>query len=471
MQRILLLFKAVAAKQLSDPGPQLQMVLNFKKKIEEEKQHLYRTFDSRDSFKRILQQELAGLVRQHEGDTTNSGTAAQVAAVELEQRATALAYLAVSDLFEERPPSSLAGQAAHLWEAGRLTEAESLFAEAVASASDPADALYYSAYLYGDRRYDQAEDVASVALKVAEELGDTWVYPRALTSLGSIARSTDRLLEAEALYRKALGKYEEHEDIRGVIRTRRRLGEILVSLGDYVRAGPQLSKSLELANQLGEPVEIAISSSSLAALEHRLGRHRNALGLLERAEQLQEEAKNLRGVAANLSQIGVVLAEMKEYATAEQIMQRALTIFKHDEDQLGVASTSLSMGNLFLSRELPEEARKWFADSLAIYDEFAVEPAVASCWIGLGSVEYSVGNYDAAEFYYMKALGIHQRGGRLASVAVCLHNLGLVAGERREHRACREFLQAARDIYQRMGLDEEATRLNDALQRSQEEQV
>ena len=46
MRNIAVFFKGTPDRQLSDPGPQLQKILDFKSKLEEEKIVLYRNFDT-----------------------------------------------------------------------------------------------------------------------------------------------------------------------------------------------------------------------------------------------------------------------------------------------------------------------------------------------------------------------------------------------------------------------------------------
>ena len=60
------LFKTVDAVQLGDPGPQLQKVIDFKKKVEEEKERLFSTFDDVEAFTKHLHVHLAAWMREHE---------------------------------------------------------------------------------------------------------------------------------------------------------------------------------------------------------------------------------------------------------------------------------------------------------------------------------------------------------------------------------------------------------------------
>jgi hypothetical protein len=66
MKELIVFFKAVDAKHLSDPGEQLQAVLKFKKSLEGSKEHLYHNFDEPSRFEHLLLRHLAGWVRENE---------------------------------------------------------------------------------------------------------------------------------------------------------------------------------------------------------------------------------------------------------------------------------------------------------------------------------------------------------------------------------------------------------------------
>ena len=58
MRQIVVLFKSVEARQLTDPGEQLKKVLDFKRQLEKDKSFLYGTFDTTDGFVKFLQKQL-----------------------------------------------------------------------------------------------------------------------------------------------------------------------------------------------------------------------------------------------------------------------------------------------------------------------------------------------------------------------------------------------------------------------------
>ena len=74
MRRIVVLFKSVDPCQLSDPGPQLRRVLEFRKDIEKKKTHFFQSFDSTESFRRLVRRHLADWLRDEESGGTAGKT-------------------------------------------------------------------------------------------------------------------------------------------------------------------------------------------------------------------------------------------------------------------------------------------------------------------------------------------------------------------------------------------------------------
>ena len=74
MRQIVILFKSVSERQLSDPGDQLKQVIDFRKKLEQEKQFLFDTFDDLESLKTKIRRSLAAWLRDHERGITGKIT-------------------------------------------------------------------------------------------------------------------------------------------------------------------------------------------------------------------------------------------------------------------------------------------------------------------------------------------------------------------------------------------------------------
>ena len=72
IRNICLFFKNVDAGKLADPGPQLDKVLAFKRKIESERKHLFQRYADCQQFCEILERHLAKWVQDHGGGSDGS---------------------------------------------------------------------------------------------------------------------------------------------------------------------------------------------------------------------------------------------------------------------------------------------------------------------------------------------------------------------------------------------------------------
>src|SRR5262249_47331755 len=66
MRQIVVFFKAVDARQLSDPGDELKKVISFRKELEAKKEFLYHSFDDATAFRDLLQRFLNRWLIDHE---------------------------------------------------------------------------------------------------------------------------------------------------------------------------------------------------------------------------------------------------------------------------------------------------------------------------------------------------------------------------------------------------------------------
>jgi tetratricopeptide (TPR) repeat protein len=80
IRNIALFFKKIDPGKLADPGDQLKAVLAFKKKVEEEKRHLFKQYVTLDEFADTLDGHLARWLREHDKGKTGLSLKDQVTA-------------------------------------------------------------------------------------------------------------------------------------------------------------------------------------------------------------------------------------------------------------------------------------------------------------------------------------------------------------------------------------------------------
>jgi tetratricopeptide (TPR) repeat protein len=261
MRRLLLMFKGVNDKQLSDPGPQLQRVLDFRKQIEREKTHLYHTFDTPDRLKEILRRHLAAWVRHHENGWPED--APDAVPTDAERVAPPGDEMPSDEDTQEVETNPLVAKARRLADEGRLTEAETAFARATAGRQDPDALIDYASFLRRIGRLEQAEALLEAAREVADERNDDKASAKALRGLGNVFLSRGELAEAEAMHRKALEIDEALGYRQGMAANYGNLGNVFGARGELAEAEAMHRKSLEIEEALGRKEGMAADYGNL----------------------------------------------------------------------------------------------------------------------------------------------------------------------------------------------------------------
>ncbi len=137
MKNILVLFKTVESRQLSDPGAELAKVLDFKRELEASKELLFAQFDTEQDFERAIRRHLLGWMHDRAPKTVKS--APLIPTLDPD---TALAA--------ETDEAERLRHAEKLNSDGRPSEAEALFSHAIVTGDPSPTALRSSAQFLSD---------------------------------------------------------------------------------------------------------------------------------------------------------------------------------------------------------------------------------------------------------------------------------------------------------------------------------
>lgn len=200
MRQLVMMFKAVDPQQLSDPGPQLQKVLEFKRNIESKKTHLFHSFDTTEAFGKLLQKHLAAWLRAEEqGGPMQKEGPPDVNPLILEDSVS----IPKQELAKSLDRLSIE-RAWALADEGRLTEAEVEFARSIVGQSQPGPAIEFGRFLARIGRLDQARAMLEGAAKVAEGQRNPSAASAAYGSLGDVLLTRGDPDGAEQMFRMAL---------------------------------------------------------------------------------------------------------------------------------------------------------------------------------------------------------------------------------------------------------------------------
>lgn len=197
MSDIVVFFKAVEPRRLSDPGPQLSAVLDFKKTLEKERSLLFETFDTPDAFGDKLRRHVAKWTRDHCGDTSNENN-------ENLKENEVQSYDKSDVLFIDEIKSRVGD-----------TDAEKELANDILIKRDMHSFDRYGLFLMKAERFEDALSIYKQMHDVASSIGDLSWASTAIARIGGVYRSQGRHAQALSTLMNALRLKQEIGDKKG----------------------------------------------------------------------------------------------------------------------------------------------------------------------------------------------------------------------------------------------------------------
>jgi len=287
MRDIIVLFKTVDIRQLSDPGLQLQAVLNFKKKLEAEKILFFDTFDDQAAFEEKLRRYLALWTRNHE-----TGGKSKVSDVQDKKDDNGLNTVELSALTapvtgKVETESRFVRDAETLLKQGKLTDAEAKLVQAVISGVDLAAFRSYGNFLMKANRLTDAEAVFEQMLKIARDTNELSWAATAMANIGGIYRLRKNYSKAQVALKQALVLNQKAANELGAAYVFLWLGDLNVQRTRLEDAANYFQNSLRLLNKLESPPHLR------ADVQVKLAKALLKTGNAAQAQILDEEARKI----------------------------------------------------------------------------------------------------------------------------------------------------------------------------------
>jgi tetratricopeptide (TPR) repeat protein len=193
----MLYFRKVPDEMLADPGEHLNQVIAFRKKIESKRICLFQHYDDVKQWRDLFEEHLCQwLDRYHAGQRFAIPPPPAPIAI---SPATMILFDKVA-----KPSHSLVDQAMKHANMGRITEAESLFAQAAEQSADPWALTLYGHFLDRIGLLDRAVEMHKRVGEIGEAMGDGGLQAVSLCNLGLIHQTRGDRKKAEESFREAL---------------------------------------------------------------------------------------------------------------------------------------------------------------------------------------------------------------------------------------------------------------------------
>jgi tetratricopeptide (TPR) repeat protein len=431
MRDVVVLFKAIDERKLADPGPQLQKVLDFKKRLEASKQHFYHTFDSHDGFRRYLEIVLGSWL---------IGPIRKAASPIVQQSVPYSSHSLQLETIKSTIPDSvrtLLQEAHDFANSGEIVEAESRFARAATVTESPYALNAFGNFLMRVGRLDQAEQQYKRAIQIAEDRREDEAKAGVYGNLGLIYQIRGDLDNAETLYRKdleiekSLGRPEgEASDYRklGIVY---QLHGLLDQAEDFYKSALRIDQDSHLKN--GE----ADDHSLMGTLYQIKGDLTRAEEGYSRALQINTDIGSQIGIANNLGNLGDIYRLRDELDKAEECHSKALAINTTLRRKEGMANDIGNLGVIAELRRNLEQAREKYLVALVLDTDLGHQEGIAKNYSRLGRLRLTQKDYDRAESLFGMSLEIVKQMNHVEGLGEQYRNLGDVYRMRGEKEIAR----------------------------------
>jgi transcriptional regulator with GAF, ATPase, and Fis domain len=315
---------------------------------------------------------------------------------------------------------------------------------------------------------NQPEKAAEYAIQAAERLHISFAYEQAIELLDGVLPSLtessqriavlDRLIDLHGCiseHRRALyycGKMKKELDAAARGPLYRRIGEMLLELGDYQRALRSLetAKTLVEADKSSESPDEAVRIDTVAAeAYYGVGDYDRVVEVCEAGLKMvlsSPSAEAQRQVTKLSNTLGKVHLFKQEYSLAarlfEENQRRAETYCWPDE----AARSRFNLGIIALQRRQYDKAEEIFTACLS--QERAVKNPIirAFCLMNLGVVYHKTHRYEQALDGYLHGLATFKKSGNDLQFAVVAMNLGSLYQEIGDATRARALIATSLDV-------------------------
>jgi CHAT domain-containing protein/tetratricopeptide (TPR) repeat protein len=228
----------------------------------------------------------------------------------------------------------------------RLDEAREYFAEQ-GLLTDEIVALNRTAtrpLILGD--YDACARIHQQSLARAAARGDKFYEAKYSGSLGAIALRKGQAVKAVSLYERALPMVDRDRNPYLYANMISDLGYALIALGEFDRAQMLHTEALEVFSTRGDDSQTAREYGALAAIQFRTGDVERALATIESALPLFDRARDFGGEASALRLAGNAAAVLGRHREALEYLRRA--------ERLDQTGSSLENTRVLIAGELRE---------------------------------------------------------------------------------------------------------------------
>ncbi len=319
-------------------------------------------------------------------------------------------------------------------------------------------------------QYEEARLWCQRGLRSAREAGDLLEMAHAQNMLGLIYRERGAVRRALIHQSRALAQYRELNDLNGQAETLNNLALDHYDLGEYPAAAERFEECLAIATQTGD-IDLQ------AIIHNNLGEVYLAQGDVDRAKARFRWTIDVRtrlghiGIGALAeANLGRALAQEGRTEEALKLLEASRMAFRQIKARTFEGDVDLTLGELALREERPDEvltvARKVLADARKLN----VEPLEGAAHLLLGRSYVALGDWQSGEASIQASLQLarragsrHQEGKALAAMASLHAEKFRKLGDTSSRKRAAGLQRQAAFIFHELGADLDAQAMENEL--------
>jgi len=406
MRDVAVYFKAVEERRLSDPGPQLEQVRQFKQELEAHKELLFQTFDTAEEWRRQLQRRFMTWIRDFGNKVARDVAPPALTGDSLLPQT----YDARSATIPE-----LLARAHELESDGFVTQAESAYAVAV-STDNFESLMSYAKFLRRTGRLERAFDI------------------------------NERILALEDLIVERSSGADRADVVAnmGVIRRKQgALGESRRLLDEAVRTARVCQDSAGIKSE-------AYALDNLGLTLRRLGENDAALKSHEEALSRRRQLADESGYAKTLLNIARIRSDQDQPEAARALITEAVAILERENgEQRTLANAYSSLGEIARTEGDLDSARAFYERSLGLNEECSHTDGIAIVCGQLAQLLLALDRTDEALLHVERCLDENERSGNQEGVAISLRILGDVKQAAKDFAEAKTYYEGSFEMFKK----------------------
>ena len=283
-------------------------------------------------------------------------------------------------------------------------------------------------YLSSSKDYNKICDIAWKQLQLSKQLnyerGESYAY----SSIGICYGYKGNTDMSMYFLKHALVLMIKRKDKYGEASVYNNIGNLLLSLGDFVGALNSILTSLQIREEMHDAEGIAVSYLNIGNIYLDQGRTEEALSYYLKASQLPEPV-NRATVAGAHGNMGNVFDREGKYSQAIAQHMKAIQIWEKIDGKMGMANSYNNMGNIYYEQNKLDLALFYHKKSYDICMEIGDKNNLAFACQGLGNVSSSLGKYKEALAYYEKTMSLGKELKSTKLIQNTYENFSIVYGK------------------------------------------